>query len=62
MMGSVFRHSRHFQSTWIDSFHNGTAIMFSEGRKGNDSFTILGSYAYTTPEMEQHWAGVQKLK
>jgi len=44
-----------FQSAWIDSFHNGAAIMFSEGQKGSDSLTMLGSYAYVTPEMEQHW-------
>ncbi len=44
-----------FQSAWIDSFHNGSAIMFSEGKKGDDSFKMLGSYAYVTPELEQHW-------
>lgn len=44
-----------FQSAWIDSFHNGSAIMFSEGKKGDDSFTMLGSYAYVIPEQEQHW-------
>ncbi|HVE62140.1 MAG TPA: DUF1579 domain-containing protein [Chitinophagaceae bacterium] len=44
-----------FQAAWIDSFHNGTAIMFSEGKKGNENFAVLGSYAYVTPEMEQHW-------
>lgn len=44
-----------FQSAWIDSFHNGTAIMFSEGSRGGEDFTMLGSYAYVTPEAEQHW-------
>jgi len=44
-----------FQSAWIDSFHNGSAIMFSEGKKGKDNFSMLGSYAYVTPELEQHW-------
>ncbi len=29
--------------------------MFSEGKKGDDSFKMLGSYAYVTPELEQHW-------
>lgn len=43
------------QSAWIDSFHNGTAIMFSEGSRGGTDLTMLGSYAYITPEMEQHW-------
>ena len=44
-----------FQSAWIDSFHNGSAIMFSEGKKGEDGIKVLGSYAYVTPEIEQHW-------
>jgi len=44
-----------FQSAWIDSFHNGSAIMFSEGKKGDDGFKMLGSYAYVTTELEQHW-------
>lgn len=41
--------------TWIDSFHNGTAIMFSESKKGKKDISVLGRYAYVTPEMEQHW-------
>jgi hypothetical protein len=45
-----------FQSAWVDSFHNGSAIMFSEGTRGDDSFKMLGSYAYVTPELEQHWS------
>ena len=44
-----------FQCAWIDSFHNGTAIMFSEGKKGEAKINILGGYAYVTPETEQHW-------
>ena len=44
-----------FQCAWIDSFHNGSALMFSEGKRGVEGFKVLGSYAYVTPEMEQHW-------
>lgn len=44
-----------FQCAWIDSFHNGSAIMFSEGKKGDPMINILGGYAYVTPEVEQHW-------
>ncbi len=44
-----------FQCAWIDSFHNGSAIMFSQGDKGNATMKFLGSYAYVTPETEQHW-------
>ena len=44
-----------YQFAWIDSFHNGTAIMFSQGNKGDQQFNTIGSYAYVTPELEQHW-------
>lgn len=44
-----------FQCAWMDTFHNGTAIMFSKGNKGDEIINVLGSYAYITPETEQHW-------
>lgn len=44
-----------FQCAWIDSFHNGSAIMFSEGQKNDKDISVLGSYAYITPETEQYW-------
>lgn len=44
-----------FQVAWIDSFHNGSAIMFSEGGRKENNISVLGSYAYVTPEIEQHW-------
>ena len=44
-----------FQSAWIDSFHNGTAIMFSEGKRGDQNLKVLGSYEYITPELEEKW-------
>ena len=44
-----------YQTAWIDSFHNGTAIMFSESNKASADINVLGSYAYVTPELEQHW-------
>lgn len=44
-----------FQSIWLDSFHNGSAMMFSEGKRGDNNLNVLGSYAYVTPEMEQYW-------
>jgi hypothetical protein len=44
-----------FQATWIDSFHNGTAMMFSEGERNSQSMKMLGHYHYVTPELEQKW-------
>lgn len=43
------------QASWIDSFHTGSAMIFSEGKKGDDKLAMLGSYAYVTPETEQRW-------
>lgn len=33
-----------YQSAWIDSFHNGTAIMFSENNKPQMPFSVLATY------------------
>ena len=44
-----------YQAAWLDSFHNGTAIMFSEGNDNQEQFSVLGSYAYVTPEQVHHW-------
>jgi Protein of unknown function (DUF1579) len=32
------------QTAWIDSFHNGTAIMFSENTSLGQHYTVLGHY------------------
>jgi len=51
-----------FQCAWMDTFHNGTAIMFSKGSKGDEGINVLGSYAYITPETEQHWGWRTQLE
>jgi hypothetical protein len=51
-----------FQCAWMDTFHNGTAIMFSKGNKGDEGINVLGSYAYITPETEQHWGWRTQLE
>ena len=33
-----------YETAWIDSFHNGTAIMFSKGAAGDEAHRVLGSY------------------
>ena len=33
-----------FEMAWVDSFHNGQAIMFSVGGAKGDPFTVLGSF------------------
>lgn len=44
-----------YEMVWVDSFHTGTAIMFSEGERGGAQLNVTGSYAYVTPETEQYW-------
>ena len=51
-----------YQCAWVDSFHNGTAIMLSEGKKGVDNIAVLGSYAYVAPDIEQHWGWRTELE
>lgn len=33
-----------FEASWVDSFHNNTAIMFCTGNPTDDGFSVLGSY------------------
>ncbi len=53
---------KRYQSAWIDSFHTGLAIMFSEGERGSTKNAVTGSYAYVTPELEQHWGWRTELE
>ncbi|HYN87313.1 MAG TPA: DUF1579 domain-containing protein [Ardenticatenaceae bacterium] len=34
----------HYEMAWVDSFHMGTAIMFSEGRGTEGTLSVLGHY------------------
>lgn len=42
-----------FESCWTDSFHNGTAMMFSKGPHGSDLFNVVGSYP--APDNSPPW-------
>lgn len=44
-----------FQTLLIDSFHTGTDMLFSEGKRGDANLNVLGSYIYVTPEQEHVW-------
>lgn len=41
--GCFLKHND-LQSAWIDSFHNGTSIMFSTAKNKNDVFDVMGHY------------------
>lgn len=53
MLGNYLLNNK-FQSSWIDSFHMGTGIMFSESKEDENKFSVLGSYD-TGIENEPHW-------
>lgn len=42
-----------FQFAWVDSFHMGTGIMFSEGKNPDKLFSVLGNYG--VPELPEPW-------
>jgi hypothetical protein len=33
-----------YEASWVDSFHNNTAIMFCTGNATENGFSVLGSY------------------
>lgn len=43
MYGHYLLHNK-FESAWIDSFHMGTGIMYSEGEGTQNGFSVLGHY------------------
>ena len=51
-----------YQTVWIDSFHNGTAIMFSESGRHAGHFNVMGSYEYVTPEVDAKWGWRTELE
>jgi hypothetical protein len=44
-----------FEASWIDSFHNNTAIMFCEGSEKENGFQVLGSYTDPTGGPDWGW-------
>lgn len=50
-----------FQCSWVDTFHMGTGIMFSEGKKGEPFYNALGHYT-TGGEQPQQWGWRTEIK
>jgi hypothetical protein len=44
-----------FEASWVDSFHNNTAIMFCVGKPLEDGFEVLGSYPDPTGGPDWGW-------
>jgi len=44
-----------YEASWVDSFHNNTAIMFCVGRPQENGFSVLGSYPDPTGGPDWGW-------
>jgi len=44
-----------YETSWIDSFHNNTAIMFCTGAAEPDGFSVIGSYPDPTGGPDWNW-------
>jgi hypothetical protein len=50
-----------YEASWVDSFHNNTAIMFCTGAEMDNGFTLLGSYPDPTGGPDWSWRTEVKL-
>lgn len=53
--------SDRYEASWVDSFHNNTAIMFCVGTSIENGFTVLGSYPDPTGGPDWGWRTVVEL-
>ena len=44
-----------YESSWVDSFHNNTAIMFCIGNSKEKGFAVLGSYPSSDGGPDWNW-------
>lgn len=44
-----------YEATWVDSFHNNTAIMFCSGRETDHGFQVTGTYPDPTGGPDWSW-------
>lgn len=44
-----------FQSAWMDTFHMGTGIMFSEGKRKGNFYEVQGTYEASAEKLEERW-------
>jgi hypothetical protein len=53
--------SDRYEASWVDSFHNNTAIMFCVGTSTENGFSVLGSYPDPTGGPDWGWRTVVEL-
>lgn len=51
-----------YEASWLDSFHNNTAIMFCEGNAKEHGFFVLGSYPDPTGGPDWGWRTEVELR
>lgn len=44
-----------YEASWVDSFHNNTAVMFCTGNSQDNGFSVLGSYPDPTGGPDWGW-------
>ncbi len=44
-----------YEASWVDSFHNNTAIMFCRGRAAENGFAVTGTYPDPTGGPDWSW-------
>ncbi|HJS17703.1 MAG TPA: DUF1579 domain-containing protein [Anaerolineales bacterium] len=50
-----------YEASWVDSFHNNTAIMFCVGKPVENGFSVLGSYPDPSGGPDWGWRTVVEL-
>ena len=50
-----------YEASWVDSFHNNTAIMFCVGNSMENGFSVLGSYPDPTGGPDWGWRTAVQL-
>jgi hypothetical protein len=50
-----------YEASWVDSFHNNTAIMFCTGQPVESGFSVLGSYPDPSGGPDWGWRTVVEL-
>jgi hypothetical protein len=50
-----------YEASWVDSFHNNTAIMFCTGNASENGFWVVGSYPDPTGGPDWEWRTEVKM-
>ena len=51
-----------YEASWVDSFHNNTAVMFCTGNSRDNGFSVLGSYPDPTGGPDWSWRTEVELR